>query len=920
METKRSPGAIPCSRAVSECSRGSQERVGACLRVFTRCALAVIVTTAVLPIASGAAYAADATAAFDWEMPARTGLDANEDGVIDARVTRAQIDPASWQVNFNACGSTPSDGATVVRYRWLIDRYPIGNGGPQCGGFTYYFPEEGVYEVTLDILDSAGNEAHLIRDIAVQDFLVVALGDSYASGQGNPDVPILDSLLEDAEEARADYRRILGELGSDYEETERKVGVLRSRLIYLNSVVAYQTDVCDPWSSNANADHCWTATTVLIPAASFDLLTALLDLGGEVLDDTLGALTDAAEGVLKLVDDAREALDDAQAALSPVWQNKRCNRSAIAGQAQAALALEEADPHTSVTLVHLACSGATIPEGLIGPYAGVEPPSGAPDLPPQVERAADLIGGREVDAVLLSIGGNDVGFGPIVEACMFQEPCHSDNVPEVMAADRVLCDLVSVFDDDCATYFDDLYDYYATHPAPAATIFIDKKSSLPDNYATLAERLADTFPAIAADPGRVYITEYPNAVQDDDEHLCVSGLDNLLTMLPWISFGESQWLRDTVTSELNELVSEAAADHRWTLVDGIFDAYARHGYCSSQPWLRRIQDAFRMQGTKEGAVHPTAEGHEVYREGYLAALQAGLYQADGGVPNLNAPRLPNLAYAPGHDSAPPSVIGVPDRASNGAGWYSNDVTIDWQATDPAPSSGMPTDPQDTLASIEGSGVVYTSEASCDPTDRCATGTLALSIDKTMPSSVACQLPAPTFLLGATGATVSAAVSDALSGPATATVSTAADTTSVGAKTVPLTGLDLAGNATTGICPYTVAYVFGGFLSPVDEGGVLNVAQAGRGIPLKWRLTDASGAPVRGLTTASIAVQSLSCSAGTSTDLVEETTAGGSGLQNLGDGYYQLNWKTPSSYAGSCKTIRLDLGEGLVHTALFKFTK
>ena len=54
------------------------------------------------------------------------------------------------------------------------------------------------------------------------------------------------------------------------------------------------------------------------------------------------------------------------------------------------------------------------------------------------------------------------------------------------------------------------------------------------------------------------------------------------------------------------------------------------------------------------------------------------------------------------------------------------------------------------------------------------------------------------------------------------------------------------------------------------------------------------------------------------DLVEETTAGGSGLQNLGDGYYQLNWKTPASYANSCKTVRLNLGEGIVHTALFKF--
>ena len=40
-----------------------------------------------------------------------------------------------------------------------------------------------------------------------------------------------------------------------------------------------------------------------------------------------------------------------------------------------------------------------------------------------------------------------------------------------------------------------------------------------------------------------------------------------------------------------------------------------------------------------------------------------------------------------------------------------------------------------------------------------------------------------------------------------------------------------------------------------------------------------------------------------------TTATNPNLQNLGNGYYQLNWKTPSGYARSCKLMRLDLGEG-----------
>jgi hypothetical protein len=117
-----------------------------------------------------------------------------------------------------------------------------------------------------------------------------------------------------------------------------------------------------------------------------------------------------------------------------------------------------------------------------------------------------------------------------------------------------------------------------------------------------------------------------------------------------------------------------------------------------------------------------------------------------------------------------------------------------------------------------------------------------------------------------------------------------------------------------------AWDFIGFESPVDNGGVLNVVKAGSAVPLKWRILDAAGAPVTGLDDARVTVASLACSAGSSADQLEELAAGGSALQNLGDGYYQLNWKTPKSYANSCKTLRLEIGDGVLHTALFSFTK
>jgi hypothetical protein len=61
-----------------------------------------------------------------------------------------------------------------------------------------------------------------------------------------------------------------------------------------------------------------------------------------------------------------------------------------------------------------------------------------------------------------------------------------------------------------------------------------------------------------------------------------------------------------------------------------------------------------------------------------------------------------------------------------------------------------------------------------------------------------------------------------------------------------------------------------------------------------------------------------CSAGAPADDLEEYASTTAGLQNLGNGYYQWNWQTQKSWAGSCRTLKLDLGDGQVRTALFQF--
>jgi trimeric autotransporter adhesin len=122
--------------------------------------------------------------------------------------------------------------------------------------------------------------------------------------------------------------------------------------------------------------------------------------------------------------------------------------------------------------------------------------------------------------------------------------------------------------------------------------------------------------------------------------------------------------------------------------------------------------------------------------------------------------------------------------------------------------------------------------------------------------------------------------------------------------------------------FNVTFTFVGFSAPVNNPKWINKLKAGQAVPFKWRLLDANGAPVTNLSGATMAVGNLNCAEPDAEgfDAIEEFAAGSSGLQNLGDGYYQLNWKSLTSYANSCRTVSLNLGEGFNRLVWFQFTK
>lgn len=144
-----------------------------------------------------------------------------------------------------------------------------------------------------------------------------------------------------------------------------------------------------------------------------------------------------------------------------------------------------------------------------------------------------------------------------------------------------------------------------------------------------------------------------------------------------------------------------------------------------------------------------------------------------------------------------------------------------------------------------------------------------------------------------------------------------DTSTVGTKTFVVSAKDNAGNTETATATYTVQYQHSGFLGPVDSN-VVNRAKAGQTVPVQFRLLDGNGNPISDSTSfVSLTSSGTMCNFNSPTDAIEQYS-GGSGLQYLGNGYWQYNWKTAKTYAGQCRIIYLNLADGSKASARFQF--
>ncbi len=204
---------------------------------------------------------------------------------------------------------------------------------------------------TVDVGLPDGTAQRVAAEIAVKDFLIAGMGDSVAAGEGNPDRPI---ALDDGGFC---FRRFLAGSTSEYFRPGR-LGFKGNR-------------ACDPAlaSGSGNTSTDW---------AKFN---------------------------------AR-------------WWSAACHRSLYGYQVRAALALAIENPHVAVTFLPLACSGSTIENGFFSSLRAREcPPTGscATSSVAQMTRLKEALDlarktdkNRKLDAVLLTIGANDIWFSGLV--------------------------------------------------------------------------------------------------------------------------------------------------------------------------------------------------------------------------------------------------------------------------------------------------------------------------------------------------------------------------------------------------------------------------------------------------------------------------------------------------------------------------
>jgi len=301
--------------------------------------------------------------------------------------------------------------------------------------------------------------------------------------------------------------------------------------------------------------------------------------------------------------------------------------------------------------------------------------------------------------------------------------------------------------------------------------------------------------------------------------------------------------------------------------------------------------------------------------------------ADDNVANRSAistyavPRAPSI-------TAPPNLV-----VNTGSNAVACGVTIGdnilGTATASSNSSGTVTVtrvgvPSGSFFSVGTTSVIYTAT---DTNGLTATATQSVTVTDNTPPVLSCPanivlaLPLNSTATSTTLNYSTPTVSDNCPGPISiASTPVSGSVFQVGTTSVSASATDAVGNASSCDFTVTVLYDFSGFFSPVGNLPVLNTVNAGRALPIKFSLSGNKGLNVFATVPNNPSSGLISCDAtAPAVDITETVAAGNSSLSyDAASDQYTYVWKTDSSWVGTCRQLMLQLSDGSIHRANFKF--